>query len=234
MKIINTNMTLTIIIMFLMGVEGLKAQSILDNTELSFSNSFDSNYISEGRCNLANGGLSSFNTDISIYWIDLNMWYGTGLDSDYGELQFSAGLSFYLSDIGISLGLTDLSFLHDGSNDNEFYTELTYNKINWVTPIFVNVYSFEANGSFLELLLEFNILLQNEKISLTPFLLGGFDFGFVADIYCINNFQTGFELSYQLINNLSINGYVATSLGIWKGTPHENHTWSGISVSTDF
>ena len=34
--------------------------------------------------------------------------------------------------------------------------------------------------------------------------------------------------------NLSINGYAATNLGIWKGTSHENHTWGGISVSTDF
>jgi len=74
----------------------------------------------------------------------------------------------------------------------------------------VNVYSFEAEGSFLELLLEFNIPVQNERLGLTPFLLGGFDFGFVEEIYCLNNFQTGFELSYRLINNLSINGYRAT------------------------
>jgi len=234
MKIIKTIETYTMISLFLVGTEDLKAQSTFNNMELSFSNSFDSNYISEGRCNLANGGLSAFNTDISFYMLELNMWYGTGLDSGYGELQFSGGLSFDLNYIGLSFGLTDLSFLHDGSNDNEFYTELSYNKINWFTPTFVNVYSFEADGSFLELLLEFNISTQNERIGLTPFLLGGFDFGFIAEIYCINNFQTGFELSYQLINNLSMNGYIATSLGIWKGSFHENHTWGGISVSTDF
>jgi len=45
------------------------------------------------------------------------MWYGSGLNSDYGELQFSAGFSFNLPDIAISFGLTDLSFLHDDSSD---------------------------------------------------------------------------------------------------------------------
>jgi len=232
--IINTGKIYLIIAVFVVGFEGLLAQSTLNNMEISLSNSYDSNYISEGRCNLASGGLSSFNSDISFHWIDINMWYGTGLDSDYGKLQFSAGFSFNLSDIAISFGLTDLSFLHDGSSDEEFYTELSYNQINWLTPILVYVYSFEAEGSFLELLLEFNIPVQNERLGLTPFLLGGFDFGFVEDIYCVNNFQTGLELSYQLINNLSINGYIATSLGIWKKSSRENHTWGGISVSTDF
>jgi len=162
------------------------------------------------------------------------MWYGSGLEEDYKELQFSAGLSFNLSDVGISFGLTDLSFLHDDSKGQEFYTELSYSKINWLTPTLVNVYSFEAEGSFLELLLEFNIPSQNEKFGIAPFLLAGYDLGFVEDIHCINNFQTGLELSYQLIDNVSIAGYIATSLGVWEGSSAENNTWGSISVSTDF
>ena len=220
--------------MFLVGVEGMKAQSILENTELSFSNSYDSKYVSEGRCNLANGGLSSFNADIALYWLNLNMWYGSGLEEDYRELQFSAGLAFDLSDIGINFGLTDLSFLHDDSKDQEFYAELSYNKFNWVTPILVNVYSFEADGSFLEFLLEFNIPVTNDRFCLTPYLLEGFDLGFVEETVCLNNVQMGVELSYQLINNLSLNTYVASSFGLWEDSPHENHTWGGVSISTDF
>jgi hypothetical protein len=234
MKIKNTIKILTIVIVFLVGIDGLRAKSILDNTELSISNSYDSNYISEGRCNLASGGLSSLNADISYYWIDINMWLGTGLDSDYRELQYSGGLSYDLRSVGISIGLTDLSFLHDDSKDQEFYTELSYNKFTWFTPSLVNVYSFEADGSFLELLFEFNIPFKNNQIELKPFLLGGFDLGFVDETYCLNNFQTGVELSYQLIDNVSINGYVATSLGVWKDTPHENHSWWGVNISTDF
>ena len=114
----------------IVGFDGLKAQSILNNTELSFSNYYDSEYVSEGRCNLANGGLSSFNTDISFHWLNLNMWYGTGLDTDYKELQFSAGLVFDLSDVEINFGLTHLSFLHYASKDQEFYMELSYNIFN--------------------------------------------------------------------------------------------------------
>ena len=234
MKILSAIKTLTLIYIILVVTEGLNAQSILDNTELSISNSYDSNYISEGRCNLASGGLSSLNADISYYRIDINMWLGTGLDSDYRELQYSAGLSYDLRSVGISIGLTDISFLHNDSKDQEFYTELSYNKFNWFTPSLVNVYSFEADGSFLELLLEFNIPFRNNQVELKPFLLGGFDFGFVEDIYCLNNFQVGSELSYQLIDNVSINGYVATSLGVWKDTPHENHSWWGVSISTNF
>jgi hypothetical protein len=162
------------------------------------------------------------------------MWYGTGIDIDYRELQFSAEFSFNLSDIGINFGLTDLSFLHDDSNDQEFYAELSYNKFNWLTPTLVNVYSFKAEGSFLELLLEFNIPVQNNRLGVTPFLLEGFDLGFVEDKICLNNFQIGFELSYQLIDNVSINGYVATSFGVWEESSNENHTWGGISISTDF
>ena len=234
MRIINIVKTYLLIDVFFVCFEGVLAQSALKEIEISLSNSYDSNYISEGRCNLASGGLSSFNADISYHWLDINMWYGSGLDSDYRELQFSAGFSFNLSDIELSFGLTDLSFLHDGSSDEEFYTELSYKNINWLTPILVNVYSFQAEGSFLELLLDFNIPIQNERLGLTPFLLTGFDLGFVEDIYCVNNFQTGFELSYQLIDNLSIGGYLGTSLGVWKGSTHENHSWGGVSISTDF
>jgi len=67
MKIINTIKIITIIVVFFVGFRGLKAQLILDNTGLSISNSYDSKYVSEGRCNLANGGLSSFNTDIAFH-----------------------------------------------------------------------------------------------------------------------------------------------------------------------
>jgi len=218
----------------LVGIEGLKAQSVLDNAELSFGNTYESKYVSEGRDNLANGGMTSFNTDVSYNWLNLNMWYGTGLETDYRELQFSAGLSFDLSDIGINFGLTDLSFLHDDSKDQEFYTELSYNKFNWVTPTLVNVYSFEAEGSFVELLLEFNVPLKNLRFGLTPFLLGGLDFGYVENTNGLNNVQAGFELSYQLIDNVSINGYFAYSLGVWDESTNENHTWGGVSISTEF
>ena len=88
---------------FIVSFIGIRAQSILDNTELSLSNSYDSKYVSEGRCNLANGGLSSFNADMAFHWLNLNMWYGSGLEEDYRELQFSAGLAFDISDIGINL-----------------------------------------------------------------------------------------------------------------------------------
>jgi hypothetical protein len=234
MKIINTIKIYSSIVLIILSFEGLIAQSTLNNTELSFSNSYDSKYVSEGRCNLASGGLLSFNTDIAFHWFNVNMWYGTGLDTDYRELQFSAGMAFDLSDIGINFGLANLSFLHDDSKDQEFYTELSYNKFNWFTPTLVNVYSFEAEGSFLEFLLEFNIPVKNERLGIIPFLLEGFDLGFVEDTICLNNFQIGFELSFQLIDNVSINGYVASSFGLWEESSHENHTWGGISISTDF
>ncbi len=234
MRNINTIKICSIIAVLLVGFEGLIAQSSMNNMEISYNNSFESKYISEGRDNLESGGLSSFNTDISYHWFNLNIWYGTGADKDYRELQYSAGLSFDLSNIGINFGLTDLSFLHDDSKDQEFYTELSYNKFNWLTPTLVNVYSFETEGSFVKLLLEFNIPLQIEQLSLTPFLLGGLDFGYVEDTNGLNNFQMGMELSYQLIDNVSINGYLASSFGVWEKSSNESHTWSGISISTDF
>jgi hypothetical protein len=64
MRIINTIKIYSSIAVFILSFEGLIAQLTFNNTELSFSNSFDSKYIYEGRCNLANGGLSSFNSDI--------------------------------------------------------------------------------------------------------------------------------------------------------------------------
>lgn len=234
MRIINIIKMYSIIAMPLFGFEGLIAQSALNNMKISFSNSFESKYVSEGRNNLESGGLYSINTGISFHWFNINMWYGTGLRCDHRELQLSAGLSFDLSDIGFNLGFTDLSCLHDHTNDREFYMEFSYNKFKWLTPTLMNVYSFEAEGSFLELLLEFNVPVQNEHLGVTPFLLKGFDLGFVEDTICLNHILTGFAISYQLIDNLSINGYVAYTFGVWEESPHENHTWSGISVSTDF
>lgn len=82
--------------------------------------------------------------------------------------------------------------------------------------------------------LAFNIPVQNKRFGVTPFLLEGFDFGFVEDTNGLNNFQLGIELSYKLIDIMSINGFVASSLGVWKESTNEYHTWGGINISTDF
>jgi hypothetical protein len=234
MIIINIIKIFTIILVFMVGIDELTAQSVLKKLDISYSNSFESKYISEGRNNLESGGLSSFNTDISIHWLNLNMWYGTSVDSDYRELQFSAGLSFFLSDIGINFGLTDLSNLHEESCDQEFYTEISYNKFNWLTPTIVNVYSFSSDGSFVELLLENKVAFQNQQLGLTLFLLGGLDFGYIENTNGLNNFQMGVKLSYQILDNVYFISYLASSFGVWEVLSNENHTWGGIRISTDF
>ncbi len=73
MRIINMIKTYLLIAVIIVCSEGVLAQSTLNDIEISLSNSYDSNYISEGRCNLASGGLSSFNSDISFHWLDMNM-----------------------------------------------------------------------------------------------------------------------------------------------------------------
>lgn len=67
MRIINIIKMYSIIAMPLFGFEGLIAQSALNNMKISFSNSFESKYVSEGRNNLESGGLYSINTGISFH-----------------------------------------------------------------------------------------------------------------------------------------------------------------------
>ena len=49
-----------------------------------------------------------------------------------------------------------------------------------------------------------------------------------------DNIESGLELSYQLIDNLSLNAYIASSYIVWDEATNENHTWCGISISTEF
>ena len=130
--------------------------------------------------------------------------------------------------------MTDLSFIHHNKKDQIFYTELSYNKISWVTLTLVNVYSFEAESSFVEFSIKFDILVKNDRIGLSPFILSGFDFWFVEDTNGLKNIQAGAIYSYQLYDNLSLNVYIASSYGAWDEATNENNTWVGVSISTDF
>jgi len=200
----------------------------------SFSNSIDGKYISEGRNILEKGGITTFNSDISYKLFDFNIWYGNGVQSRYNELQCTCGLSIDISEFGISFGYTDISFMQDNTSDQEIYFEITNSSLAWLSLSLSNVYSMEADGVFSELALEFSIPGNFERIDFIPFITQGFDFGYIEETNCLNNLQFGIIISHRIHKNLSINGHVTNSIGMWDNSKRENNFWGGVNLSTNF
>jgi hypothetical protein len=197
---------------------------------------WDSKYVSEGRDNLEEGGLSSLALDWSqslgqVGELALAGWYAEGTSTDYSELNLGVAYSWSLENIGISLGYTWLDFAEDDESDSELSMELGTTIHDEVDLGAVFTYSTEADGTFIELMVSTSI--ENEKLSWSPFLLLGINAGYVADEHDgLNNLQMGVEVSVPLSEKLELGGYLAYTIGLDEeaGESLDDIFWVGLSL----
>jgi len=104
------------------------SQCFFDEAEISATVLWVSKYIFEGRNNLENGGIISFETSLGLYGMSTVVWYAYGYEEEYRELDVTLGYDYEIVDFNFNVGYTRLEFLRDKESDNEFSTGCTYNK----------------------------------------------------------------------------------------------------------
>jgi len=214
----------------------LVCQSLALSGELDVG--YDSRYISEGRNNLVEGGITwiqlSYEVKPSLSLIGL---YGAG--QDYDELNLSLVYAKTVSAVDYYISYTRLEFFEDNMNDNELGMGAAY---SFLTAIPFNiaadaVYSVEAGGSFIEFSLGSEIAIYT-ALMLSPYIKAGLDFGYAsADkkghnhsaLGAVLTFNQSASLSYYLLLEHSIS---AAHVKIENN--QKNHSWFGIHLKYSY
>ena len=206
------------------------------DNELVTSVFWDSKYVSEGRDNLEDGGLGS----VALDWtpsleldgeLTFAGWYAEGTSVDYTELNLGVAYEWNLEEIGISAGYTWLDFAEDNESDSEFSLELgrtLYSDIDFQTAF---IYSTEAGGTFIEVVLSKSF--DQEKLSWSPYLLLGVNEGYVSDeLKGVNHLQLGLEATVPLSDHLELGGYIAYTMDLKRepGQTLDDIFWLGMNL----
>ena len=182
---------------------------------------WESKYVLEGRDILGTGGLVSVEATTEWRHATLGAWFAAADSISYRELNLSAELAFAFAGCEAYLGYTRLEFITDDEGDNELTTGVAMTSLPWVTPALDYTYSTEASGGFLEISLRLEIPLFDGRLTLEPYALEGFDFGFASDDYNgPNHLELGIDIGAIITNRVSLIGLIA-------------HSWAHADVARD-
>ena len=219
------------------SIQPIFADSGPEQPTFGFTTMWASKYVSEGRDNLGNGGIFSFEATAELQGLTTGASLATGDRGAYEELNLFVAYNFKLKPVDVYFGYTRLEFLDDDESDNEINAGFAVNSIPYVVPALDYTYSKRATGGLLECSLRSEIEFLNGQLTLEPYILEGFDFGYASDEYDgPNNFQLGIDFAFAVSDPIKIVGSVAHS---WAHKDVENDglgdvSWITIGFSTVF
>lgn len=202
---------------------------------------WDSRYVTEGRDNLSGKSLLSASTEFKVDEFSIVPWIADGVNTDYSEFDLNV---VYGSRLTENLVLyTGYTYLHirssgDRTNDNEVSLDLTY---SWMKHVNVSTriyYSFDANGSFMEAILNYNNVI-NEKTHYGVRTLLGANQGYVSDGHDgFNNIQLIANLSYYPGIRFELYSFAAYNQAINRDAKQyagdellDDFFWAGVGLN---
>jgi hypothetical protein len=198
---------------------------------------WESKYVTEGRDNLEEGGIFSWEAAGEVSGFAAGAWFGLGDSEDYRELNLFIEYAHEFGDIETYVGYTRLEFYPDHESDNELSAGLAYHGFPYLIPGVDYVYSTEAKGSFVEVSLRSELGFFEDRLMVSPYILEGFDFGYASEEYDgPNNLQIGARVTYHLAEWCEVFGFGAHS---WAHGDVEREglgdlSWGGAGVSVSF
>ncbi|MGF1655710.1 MAG: hypothetical protein ACFCU3_01890 [Verrucomicrobiales bacterium] len=178
-------------------------------------------------------------SDLSFSAFDftLGAWYAnSATQTQYDELNIYLDYT-YASDFGVdlSVGVIYFNFPFDGGSDTwELYAGLGTD-LGFVSPSLFFYYDVDAiDGGYLEFALESSYPLT-DAISLDPYALISYDFGYNSGGNDLNHVEFGAALSIALSDNISLAPYVAVSIPLDAiDDSQDTEVWGGASVAFSF
>lgn len=189
---------------------GVLANAEFPEPAYSVTALWESQYNSEGRNNLEDGGLVSIEGSMEVDALAFGIWYAAADSTSYNELNLSVAYALPLDSVDASIAFTRLEFINDDESDNEISagvaTELFYGLSAGVDV----TYSTEAEGSFVEGWLGAGIDFLEGQLTVEPYLLKAYDFGYATDAHDgANHLQLGCDLSLSVTDQLRVVGCLA-------------------------
>jgi len=216
-----------------------------DQPIMALDVAWNDHYISQGRNNLANGGIVW--GVASVAQDNLVAFAVAGRATQVHYIEWNAGLEYTLQlhdEVDLSLGYQRVEcYGAERTSDNEFFSSLTYNGIRWLVPTINYTFATEAAGYFVELSLHSPWDI-NERLTLTPYLVHGVDFQYSSEQHNgANHVQFGLEVLYQLTANLTVSAQLSRTIAledIKLQARTENHqgsldtTYTGVHIGWTF
>ena len=202
---------------------------------------WQSRYISEGRDNLPSGGIVWSGFDYQQGSLLLFERQGVATSEDFIEFNGGIGYQQQLADWLFTGNYTRLEFFGDErSKDNELALQIDYQALDWLTPSLLYTYATEATGGFLELALTGHWPL-NAHVSLMPYIVQAWDFGYASDDFDgPNNLQFGLMSDVLLSPTLTLSWHISRTIAMRDiqhelgDACHEQQTFGGISLAYQF
>lgn len=198
---------------------------------------WESRYVDSGREDLDDSGIFSGELIGSCDGFSLGAWYGVADSEHYEELNLFAAYGFELGDVAVEVGYTHLEFDPDSGNDDELSLEAEVEVLGGFVIGVGGVYSFEADGSFVEISLAYPLAFLEERLWLTPSVHEGFDYGYRSESHNgPNHVQVGLDLEYKLTERTTLIGYVAHSFAQDDVEREElgDVSWFGLGLNAQF
>lgn len=194
-------------------------QSTHSDTELAWDTHFliESDYITEGRDNLAGSGLYSLSSDFTYDKFIVTPWLAKGISTDYLEVNLNINYEINVSDkFDVFVGYGYLKSYQDdiGASDHEVNIDLSYAYSDDFQILATLYHSFEEKGLFTEVAFIKSYKLNN-TILLDLSSTVGFNSGYVTDGHNgLNYAQLRAHISYVLKNNIELHAFTTYSLAI--------------------
>lgn len=211
--------------------------------DFSLDLGWESKYVSEGRDNLGDGGITWAAAAMDFANFNLYAVIGNANSVDYQEVNIGIEYANVIgNNLEYAIGYQRLEFDVDGvrESDNELFASLAYSKVDWLVPSIGYTYSTEAEGSFVELSVHSNWALT-DSFTVTPYLTQAFDYEYASDDYNgVNHFQLGIEAEFAINDSLALSGHVSQTIaqeGVKEdGLPDSelDQTYAGINLSWAF
>lgn len=173
---------------------------------------WQSKYATQGRDNLERGGIYPVEAVLEWHGLSGGTWVAVGDTEAYTEVDLFVEYALEAGPLDFSLGYARLEFIEDHTGDNEVAAGTALNAIPYLIPGVSYVYSTEAEGGFLEVTLKSEFAVFEERLVFEPYVLQGFDSGYVsADYDGPNNFEVGIGATLALLDGLDLVGSISHS-----------------------
>jgi hypothetical protein len=211
--------------------------NVWDGIDYETTVMWESRYVDSGREDLDESGIASAEWIGSFDDFSIGAWFGVADGERYEELNLFAAYEFELGAVAVEVGYTHLEFDPHSGNDDELSIDAEVEVLGGFVVGVSDVYSFEAEGSFVEISLAYPLAFFEERLWLVPSVHEGFDYGYRSESHNgPNHVQIGVDLEYKLTERTALVGYVAHSFA-QDGVEREDLgdvSWFGLGLNAQF
>jgi len=199
---------------------------------ITIENLWASRYVTEGTDNLNGHGILSQLVTLRTRSFHVDIWQGTGFDTNYAELNVQAVVDFEVGGVDAYVSFNHKRFFHSDLHDNEVGAGFRYDKLPCDCFVAADWYhSFNAQGSYFEA--SFGTEKEWRGVKVIPAVAVTFNAGYLEDdARGLRSVMPRLDLSIPLTKSLRLAAYGGWNLPLSEDA--EKFFWGGAGLKVEF